>query len=380
MVDWGWGSTMDAMSTVRHPRTRWLLPVATLAAVVSVPMLVSRAQADPPTLPPRTAQQLITDVLTAKPVALSGEVTQKTDLGLPVLPNLGGGHPGASGPLDPMSLLTGDHTWRVWSDGKGSDRVSLVEGSSELSLISTPKTVWLWDSQANTAWRGTPEKSGNRTKPSTKPSQMPTNPADLAKQLLADIEPTTTLSVDGTATVAGQDAYQLVLTPKQGDSLVQQVRIAVDAVTKLPLSVDVMSTKLKSPAVHVGFSSLTYAQPAASVLNFTPPQGAKVADLKDYVTDPTKADPTTKPTKDGKPSKDEPKVAITGKGWSQVRVITLAEPLDEQATKALAILPQVKGSWGTGRVLSGTLFSVVITDDGRIAAGAVAPAALYAAL
>ncbi len=39
----------------------------------------------------------------------------------------------------------------------------------------------------------------------------------------------------------------------------------------------------------------------------------------------------------------------------------------------LAQLPEVKGTWGTGRMLAGTVFSVVLTDDGRLAVGAVAP-------
>jgi hypothetical protein len=43
-------------------------------------------------------------------------------------------------------------------------------------------------------------------------------------------------------------------------------------------------------------------------------------------------------------------------------------------------LPQVSGAWGTGRVLTGTLFTVVITDDGRIGVGAVTPDVVYAAL
>ena len=42
--------------------------------------------------------------------------------------------------------------------------------------------------------------------------------------------------------------------------------------------------------------------------------------------------------------------------------------------------PKVSGSWGSGRLLAGTAFSVVITDDGRVAAGAVGPKLLYDAL
>jgi hypothetical protein len=45
----------------------------------------------------------------------------------------------------------------------------------------------------------------------------------------------------------------------------------------------------------------------------------------------------------------------------------------------IAHLPTVSGSWGTGRLLTTRLLSVLITNDGRVFAGAVAPSALYAA-
>ena len=47
---------------------------------------------------------------------------------------------------------------------------------------------------------------------------------------------------------------------------------------------------------------------------------------------------------------------------------------------ALDALPRVSGDWGTGHLLRGTLFSVLVTDDGQVAVGAVPPAVLYAAL
>ena len=54
----------------------------------------------------------------------------------------------------------------------------------------------------------------------------------------------------------------------------------------------------------------------------------------------------------------------------------LAAPVEA----AVNALPKVSGAWGSGRVLEGTLFSLVLTDNGRVAIGAVAPDALYAAL
>jgi hypothetical protein len=49
-------------------------------------------------------------------------------------------------------------------------------------------------------------------------------------------------------------------------------------------------------------------------------------------------------------------------------------------SRVLRALPAVSGSWGSGHLLKGTLFSALLTDDGRLVIGAVAPDALYSAL
>jgi hypothetical protein len=84
---------------------------------------------------------------------------------------------------------------------------------------------------------------------------------------------------------------------------------------------------------------------------------------------------------------DEPNTAdptVVGKGWSTVVVATLPEEAQQADSRDLqrflSSLRPVSGSWGSGRLLTGTLFSAVLTDDGRVAVGAVAPERLYAAL
>jgi hypothetical protein len=80
----------------------------------------------------------------------------------------------------------------------------------------------------------------------------------------------------------------------------------------------------------------------------------------------------------------EPKVV--GKAWTSVLVAKL--PADEAQGKPgtgsmssmLRMLPEVSGSWGSGHLLKGSLFSVLLTDDGRVAVGAVPPSMLYQAL
>jgi hypothetical protein len=51
----------------------------------------------------------------------------------------------------------------------------------------------------------------------------------------------------------------------------------------------------------------------------------------------------------------------------------------EQAGQLLGLLPTVSGDWGSGRLLKTRLVSVLLTDDGRLLAGAVNPQRLYEA-
>ena len=53
---------------------------------------------------------------------------------------------------------------------------------------------------------------------------------------------------------------------------------------------------------------------------------------------------------------------------------------DQQLKAFLSKLQPVQGSWGSGRLLAGTAFSAVWTDDGRLAVGPVRPDVIYQAL
>jgi hypothetical protein len=220
------------------------------------------------------------------------------------------------------------------------------------------------------------------------PTDLPKTPDEAARQALAAIDPTTEVTTAGTAVVAGRQAYELVLDPRSTATRVAQVRIAVDADTHIPLRVQVYSTKLANPALEVGFTSVDFATPDARQFAFTPPPGTTVTEGGDTkggkVTVPNPAKPTS-PSDSAVP---EPKAV--GTGWERVLVATLpdlgasspqgqsGQPGELQGV--LSAIPEVSGAWGKGRVIDGTLFSAVLTDDGRVAVGAVPPDALFAAL
>ena len=191
--------------------------------------------------------------------------------------------------------------------------------------------------------------------------------------------------------VAGRAVYELILTPKQSDTLVARVVIAMDAETRIPLRVQVFSTQLPDPAYEVGFTSVDFSTPDAELFAFTPPPGATVTE---HAADDMKAAAATRPwrptrarahrrrdrVEPGRRSRRCPTDLAGRRRRACVRGRRLVRQGGLDAAALLESLPRTSGEWGSGRVLSGTLVSAILTDDGRIAIGAVTPETLAAAL
>lgn len=339
---------------------RWAVPVAVLATVVGggAAARTLTASADP-TLPPRSAAQLLVDLQTARLDGGSGTVVQQADLGLPALPGLGG-----QGSSNLQSLTSGSHTMRVWYAGPDRARVALLGTLGESDFIRDGKDVWVWDSQQNTATHSvlTTEEDGT---PRVPPSALPKTPQEAANAALAAIDPTTKVSTSGAARVAGRSAYELELTPRDNASLIGRVTLAIDSQKHVPLRVRVYPAGSDNAAFTVEFTQVSFGRPDPAQFRFAPPPGAKVTDQV-----PDKRLP------DGTPAHQKP--TVVGTGWTSV--VVLKPPAQTlQSLQALNRLPRVSGGWGSGHLLTGRLFSVLVTDDGRVLAGAVSPERLYAA-
>ncbi len=212
---------------------------------------------------------------------------------------------------------------------------------------------------------------------------MPSTPQEAADAALAAIDPTTAVTTTGAASVAGRDAYELVLAPKDTQSLIGQVRLAIDAKEHIPLRVDVYAKDANDPAIRVAFQQISFTVPDAEQFTFNPPPGAKV-NKESAESLEKKAEDTAKQAKPAEPAKPSAEPTIVGKGWTSVLVAKLpADRAGAKGTEAgqleglIGSLPKVSGTWGSGRLLSGTLFSALLTDDGRVLVGAVAPEKLY---
>ena len=290
-------------------KARWAVPSGAVAAVGIVAVAATLANAAEPSLPKISVAQLLTDVQQAssQPLGpLTATVQETANLGLPALPQIGG-ITGQAGALTP---LAGTTSLSIWYLNQTHVRVAEPQQNGESDLRLNGTTLWLWNSQNQTAthvllprpaaqsqsqssqasqrvlsWSsqssGTVSmqyaafgSSGGQTSELYAYSATP-SPESAARQVLAELGPSTTVRLGPNVTVAGHAAYQISLAPKASGSLIGQVLIAIDAARHVPLQVQVL-TRSSSVAFQVGYTRLSFGPPAMSNFTFTPPPGAKV--------------------------------------------------------------------------------------------------------
>jgi len=350
---------------ISSPALRWLAPAGAALAIVAGGVAIGAVtSAADPTLPTRSAAQLLVDLQTAQLDGLSGTVVVRANLGLPALPGLN--RDGA----ELSALLAGTHTLRVWYSGPDKMRLALLDTLGETDLVRNGRDLWTWSSRENTARHQTLAE-GAATLPSLAGPGI--SPDQVARGALAAIEPSTQVTVDGSAQVAGRDAYELVLRPRDTASLVESVRLAIDATEHLPLRALVYARGVETPAIDVAFTQITFTRPDPDQFVFNPPPGAKVEEAgRDKDGEPATSTPSKGDTGTG------PRTARVGSGWTTVLAVRAGQA-DQAVPSELEAILQHLPRVGTGRVLRGTLFSVLFTDDGRILVGAVTPARLVEA-
>jgi outer membrane lipoprotein-sorting protein len=343
-----------------QPKTKAITAAVTGSAlgVAGLAWLAMPASAgEAPQLPSISAEELVQSVLSTPTPALDGTVAVDNNLGLPVSTLPGG------------TNINVDAA-HVYNDGNGNSKLSVEQGATDTTVVRNGNTVWTYSSKDNSATKTTVPDANV-------PSEIPSDPAAAATQLVAKVRESSTVSVEGTARVAGRAAYELVLTPKPTEhTVLREVRVAVDAEKRVPLRLAVMTYGTADPALQVAFSDIAFTPQPASEFQFTPPQGAKVTEEQAKAPERSGLADTTK---------------VVGDGWDTVVTGTvpadaLAPQQGQQGRNAnpQALLKQfgkqVSGPFGTGYVITTKVGSALITDDGRFAAGAVTEQALIDAL
>ncbi|GAA1798339.1 hypothetical protein [Agromyces neolithicus] len=402
--------------------SRWIpaitAPIAIGVAVVVVPMQANAAV----DLPDLTPAELLEFAAASDVDALSGTVEQTSELGLPDLSGLtgtmgggaggsggfgSGGGPGGPGASDEagdaasatdlddlISLATGTHTARVYLDGMNA-RLQVLDDLAERNVYVTEDGAWIYDSREQAATHVTVDRAAvDALKAEAEAdaeahadaardrleaelgTPLPT-PDEVLDQALARLDETTEVSVGTDARVAGREVYELVLEPRDADTLIGEISVAVDGETGVALAASVTARGADEPAFSVAFTEVAFDAPDASVFEFTPPEGTAVTEHEVPV--PTLAELEQMKAEhdgdDGETSDRMPRAEVIGEGWSTVVVLPMAASgadvmagLDPEASALLATLTEpVDG----GRILQTSLATVLFTDDGRVLAGAV---------
>ncbi|MEV6171224.1 sigma-E factor regulatory protein RseB domain-containing protein [Streptomyces sp. NPDC051954] len=379
----------DDLRAGRRKAARYVVPVAVVGvAAATIGLVPAIADSGDPDLPKITAQQLIEKIAASDVEQLSGTVKVSTDLGLPDLGGLesslmsGATQSGDGSSADPssklMELASGTHTLRVAADGPDKQKLSLLENAAEYSLIHNGKDVWGYDSSSNEVFHGTAAESADgKTKEDT-----PTTPQDLAEEALKAVDDTTSVTVDGTAQIAGRDAYRLVIKPKDSGSTVGAITIGVDSKTGLPLKFTLTPADGGAAVVDAGFTQVSFSKPAASTFDFTPPKGAKVTEEGEVAAE--EHAPAQKP-ESTVPSEEGPETI--GEGWNSIAVFDTggegmpsgAEAGGEFGGFLDSLGDKVTGKFGEGTVFKTRLINALMTDDGKVYVGAVTKDALVKA-
>lgn len=410
--------TPSTTPTGRSKAARYGIPAAIAGAVaLTVGMIPAIAAAGTPDLPQISAQKLLAKVAAAHPQQMSGTLTVDNDLGLPQLPaslaggDLLGGLAGGKGKqqagVSPQQLLmqlaSGEHTVRIAHDGDQRQSVALDEKTGDYRIVHNGKQLWLYDGSSRTALHTTEPAGAAAPKAPTDggaAKALGTTPAQFAQQALAAAKSTTKVSVGEAESIAGRDAYQLVLTPKNAPyATVGSIRIGVDAKTGTPLKFTVNPKGGGKALVDVAFSKVDFTKPAASAFAFKAPRGTKIVNQKPAAHaalphapksgDAHKLAGAHKPGALlgalGLPTGGSSGVRTYGTGWGTVLALkgdahTKSGKSTKDGAQALGALgtlsDQVKGAFGKGQLFHTRVASLLITDNGTIYAGPVTPKGL----
>ncbi|MFE1663926.1 outer membrane lipoprotein carrier protein LolA [Microbacterium sp. P02] len=359
------------------------VPVA-IAAVILVPMQAVGAV----DLPDKTPQELLAFVQSEHVDQLSGTLEQTSDLGIPDLSALLGGSGSSEAPTseattttttteDLLALATGSYSARVYLD-QDRARLQVLDDLAERNIYvdADAATGWFVDSESQTATRvSLPDRAAleKPAPPADAGSELPT-PEAMLERALADLDESTDVTVGTDGRVAGRDAYELVLTPRSDSTLVGSVRFAIDGENGTALAASVTARGADQPAFQVAFTDVSFAAPDPADLSFTP--SAQLTVTEKEITLPTavqverwRADAEAEGG-----TADAAAPTVIGDDWSTV--IEVGAPADGSALDRLSaeqrqLVDTVTTPVTGGRAFETALLTVLITDDGRILAGAV---------
>lgn len=394
-------------------------PATVVALSIAVPMQAN-AVID---LPDKSANEILQMMNSEPDMSFSGRVTKVSNLGLPPIGNM----PDVSESMveemeenmpegmedfiprvtnsgvftDVLEIISGTHEARIYVDGPDKLRIQILDPMSERSLTVNGDTVWVYDDDKLAAQFMTMDsaeleakkaeyESENSAEIEQRIADLPfdiNNPAEVADYVLAEASEYSAITVGVDQNVAGRAAYELIATPLAAETTVDYVSVAVDAETGMALNVKIMGKGQIEPAMELGFTSIDYSTPATSIFEFTPSSDVTVTEMEmpeeftidgeTYTKEELQAEleskkPTEAEYEELKAQYEamENKPVVYENGWASVVEMTLSDDMPVEMFES-ELFSEMTQQVDGGKVISTSLVNVLITDDGRVLAGAV---------
>jgi outer membrane lipoprotein-sorting protein len=283
---------------------------------------------------------------------------------------------GQAGELSSSPLVKGA-SGRLWVAKDGRVRLELQAEKGDTEIFYDGSSVSMYDAATSTLYRYTIPKHEGQEPPSGSTSGQGHEVPSVAKieEAISHIKQHANLSDATPTNVAGQPAYTVRVSPKEGGSLIGGAELSFDSAHGLPLRAAIYSTTSpSSPVIELAATEISYGPVADSVFSFTPPSGVKVEDLNTRTgssgASGTSTDQATKP-----------KLTSHGHGVSTIGVLESKPSSTSSNSTALEGLPKVSINGVSASELRtelGTILSFERSGVRYVLAGSVTPAAIEA--
>lgn len=306
-----------------------------------------------------------------------------------------GGH---TGELTSSPLVTGA-SGRLWIAADGRARLELQSEQGDTQILYDGHTLSLYDAATNTLYRYTPPARGV-AQPESQGGEseidvaVPTSTLhhheipSVAKieEAIAHLSEHADVSGATPTDVAGQAAYTVRVSPKEGGSLFSGAELSFDAANGVPLRTAIYSPSSASPVIELAATEISFGPVAGSVFEINPPEDAKVEELHTPSSSAAHAAryaARRAARAAGRPHVGRPHITTYGHGSTAIAVLEgKSSGGSQKATgEALEGLPKVTINGVSAselRTQLGTLLSFEANGVRYLLAGSVTPAAIEA--
>jgi outer membrane lipoprotein-sorting protein len=323
---------------------------------------------------PKPLAQAVHDSLAAPAVqGVSANITLTNHLLEGASLASGGGGGGNS--ITSSPLLNGG-SGRLWISHNGDVRIELQAEKGDTDIYWDGTTLSAYDASSNTLYRYTPSKQEGGTSDTPQPE---TGTADHEAPSVAKIEEGLAhmrehvdVSEAKPDDVAGQPAYTVRVSPKEGGSLIAGAELSFDANNGVPLRTAIYSTTSSAPVIELAATEISYGTVPASVFSFTPPANAKIEDVK-------AGEGGSTPHASG--THEPPKLTTHGHGIAAIEALETSSHAGKEGGETMEQLPKVSINGASASELRTALGTVLSFESGgvrHVLAGFVPPAAVEA--